>query len=206
MQKKAFCHAIIPKKKLFVNPYGVNLQMFYSMRGVERKYDVIIVGGWSYRKGCDLIVEACRQLKARFLHVGGIADVEFPTDENFTHINAVDEVKLAQYYNQARVFVLPSREDGFGMVLSQALACGLPVVCSKDTGGRDLRNFLDDKKWIIEMSETTVECLVECIREALALADTQPKNKRDYAGNAIEQLTWEAYGKRYSSFLHKIKK
>jgi hypothetical protein len=56
------------------------------------------------------------------------------------------------------------------------------------------------------MLETTVECLVECIREALALADTQSKDKRDYAGNAIKQLTWEAYGKRYSNFLHKITK
>jgi glycosyltransferase involved in cell wall biosynthesis len=165
-----------------------------------------MVGGWSYRKGCDLIIEACKNFKVRFLHVGGIVDMEFPPDKNFTHIDSVDEMWLVQYYNQAKVFVLPSQEDGFGMVLSQALACGLPIVCSKNTGGRDLRNFLDDKKWIIEMQETTVECLVECIREALALADTQFEGKRDYAGDAIKHLTWEAYGKRYSNFLHHITK
>jgi glycosyltransferase involved in cell wall biosynthesis len=101
---------------------------------------------------------------------------------------------------------LPSREDGFGMVLSQAIACGLPIVCSKDTGGRDLRNFLEDKKWIIEMPETTAECLATCVKEALKLADFQPEGKRDYVGNTIKQLTLEAYGRRYDEFLTKVKK
>jgi glycosyltransferase involved in cell wall biosynthesis len=203
--KESFLLHHYPEGKLFVNPYGVNLKMFYSQT-LEKKYDVIMVGAWSYQKGCDLIIEAGRKLKVRFLHVGGIVDVEFPVDNNFTHVNSVDETELVQYYNQSKVFVLPSRQDGFGMVLSQALACGLLIVCSKDTGGRDLRNFLDDKKWIIEMPETTVECLAECIEKALALADTQSEGKRNYAGNAIQHLTWEAYGKRYSNFLHQITK
>jgi glycosyltransferase involved in cell wall biosynthesis len=204
--KESFLSHNYPKEKLFVNPYGVSLHGFYSIQGMERKYDVIMVGGWSYRKGCDLIVEACRQLKVCFLHVGGIADIRFPADKNFTHVNSVDETQLVQYYNQAKVFVLPSREEGLALVQLQALACGLPIVCSKDTGGRDLRNFLDDKKWIIEMPETTTGCLIECIRKALAFTDTQPEGKRDYAGNAIKYLTWEAYGKRYSDFLHRITK
>jgi glycosyltransferase involved in cell wall biosynthesis len=204
--KESFLLHNYSEEKLFVNPYGVNLQNFHSIQEVSRKYDVIMVGAWSYQKGCDLIIEACRQLKVCFLHVGGIVDVEFPNDNNFSHINSVDELQLIQYYNQAKIFVLPSRQEGLALVQVQALACGLPVVCSKDTGGRDLRNFLDDKKWIIEMQETTVECLVECIREALTLADTQSEGKRDYAGDAIKHLTWEAYGKRYSNFLHQITK
>jgi glycosyltransferase involved in cell wall biosynthesis len=204
--KESFLSHNYSAEKLFINPYGVNLQNFYSIQGVARKYDVIMVGAWSYRKGCDLIIDACRQLKVSFLHVGGIVDVKFPSDENFIHINSVDELQLVQYYNQAKVFVLPSIEEGLALVQVQALACGLPVVCSKDTGGRDLRNFLDDTKWIIEMQETTVECLVECIREALALADTQSEGKRNYAGDAIKHLTWGAYGKRYSNFLHHITK
>ncbi|MDR0604811.1 MAG: glycosyltransferase family 4 protein [Bacteroidales bacterium] len=205
--KESFLKQNFPEQKLFVNPYGASLKRFYptDKPGID-SYDVIMVGQWSWRKGCDMIVEAIRKLNIRFLHVGALYDLPFPENENlFTHVNSVDETQLVQYYNQAKVFVLPSREEGLALVQAQALACGLPIVCSKDTGGRDLRDFLTDKKWIIEMQETTAECLADCIKEALALADIQPEGKRDYAGNDINQLTWEANGKRYGDFLIEIR-
>jgi glycosyltransferase involved in cell wall biosynthesis len=40
--------------------------------------------------------------------------------------------------SESHVLVLPSIEDGFGLVLSQALACGCPIVASTNTGGDDL--------------------------------------------------------------------
>lgn len=59
-----------PQQKLFVNNYGVDLSMFYPMPDVHKTYDVIMVGGWSLRKGCDLIVGAVQKLNLRMLHVG----------------------------------------------------------------------------------------------------------------------------------------
>jgi len=207
-QKRSFLEYNYPKEKLFVNPYGASLRQFYPTdKPTDDAYDVIFVGNWSYLKGCDLIVETIRRLNIRFLHVGSIIDLEFPKDINFTHINPVAQSELINYYKQAKVFILPSRTDGFGMVLSQAISCGLPIVCSKNTGAPDLKDFLDDKKWIIEMQEYTVDELGRCIKESLKLADTQPAGKRDYAGDALkDNLLWEAYGKRYNDFLTKINK
>jgi glycosyltransferase involved in cell wall biosynthesis len=205
---QSFLKHNFPKEKLFVNPYGVSLERFHATdKPPADSYDVIIVGQWCYRKGCDLLTDACLHiLGKKLLHVGSVIDCPLPDHHLFTHIDAVDESHLMNYYAQAKIFVLPSREDGFGLVLSQALACGLPIVCSKDTGGRDLRNFLNDKKWIIEMPRTTAECLAECIRDALILADSQSEGKRNYVGAAVKHLTWEAYGKRYDSFLQQITK
>jgi glycosyltransferase involved in cell wall biosynthesis len=204
--KESFLLYGCPEAKLLVNPYGTSLSQFYPTdKPSNDAFDVIFVGGWSYRKGCDLLTEACLHiLKKKLLHVGGIVDYPLPNHPLFTHVDAVNQPQLLDYYKQAKVFVLPSREEGLALVQPQALVCGLPIICSKDTGGRDLRNFLDDGKWIIEMSETTVECLAECIREALALANTQSEGKRNYAGGVIENLTWEAYGKRYNNNLKNI--
>ena len=95
--KQSFLLHCYPLEKLFLNPYGVDVSMFHPAPSVEKQYDLIMVGGWSLRKGCDLIIEAVRRTGLRFLHVGGIIDIEFPKDDNFTHIDPVDEKRLIDY-------------------------------------------------------------------------------------------------------------
>lgn len=191
-----------PERKLFVNPYGVDLSMFHPIENVEKEYDVIMVGGWGYRKGCDLIVDAIRQTNLRFLHVGSIVDMDFPDDEQFTHVPAVDQKDLIQYYNKAKVFVLPSREEGLAMVQAQAIACNLPLVGSKDSGAEDLKNIVEHPEYVTIINDFTPSSVLTAINTALK----QQKNMNGlkYAGNAAEKLTWEAYGKRYSDFINKI--
>ena len=198
---QSFREVNFPEERLFVNPYGVDVSLFQpTILDKEDVYDVLMVGGWSYRKGCDLLVKACLDiLKIRLLHVGGQVDYPLPEHPLFTHIDSVDQMKLPAFYKKAKIFCLPSREEGLALVQIQALASGLPIVCSKDSGGRDLHDFIPEEKWIIEMNEFTVEELVNCIKEGLHLAETQEQNiPRNYSGNALNNLTWEAYGKRYN--------
>src|SRR6185312_6414951 len=53
----------------------------------------------------------------------------------------VDEAEKADHFRLADAYVMPSRGEGFGFVLLEALACGIPVVASKADGGREaIRN------------------------------------------------------------------
>ena len=191
-----------PKDKLFINPYGVDLSMFKPLPNVEKKYDVIMVGGWSYQKGCDLIVGALKDTDIKFLHVGALVDIEFPTLPNFTHIDPVDQTQLINYYNMAKVSVLSSRQDGFGMVLAQAIACNLPLVGSVDTGTEDLRDMVECPEYITIIDKYTIECVKSAID--CGLEKYNQLDGKMYAGCAIEKLTWTAYGKRYAKFLKNI--
>lgn len=186
--------------KLFKNPYGVDLSMFGCQPNAKKMYDVIMVGGWSYRKGCDLIIEAIRRLGVKFLHVGSIVDMEFPSDQNFTHIDSVNQPELNKYYNQAKVFVLPSREEGLAMVQAQAIACNLPLIGSHNSGAEDLKQMVQNPKYITIINDYTVEAVADAITESLKNYETLGNSV--YAGDAIKNLTWEAYGKRYADFIN----
>lgn len=158
-------------QKLFVNPYGVDLSMFSCQPQITKKYDVVMVGGWSLRKGCDLIIEAIKKTKYSFLHVGSIVDLEFPQDTQFTHVPSVDQKELVNYYNQAKIFVLPSREEGLAMVQVQAIACNIPLVGSKDSGAEDLQALVDKPEYIRIIDEYSVDALIKAMDEALSYAE-----------------------------------
>lgn len=202
--KDSFEKYSFPAEKLFMNHYGVDLSMFYPTQLTEPCYDIIMVGGWSLRKGCDLIIDLCKTYKYSFLHVGSIVDLPFPNLENMHHIDSVNQKELVKFYAQAIVFLLPSREEGLAMVQAQAVSCGLPLVCSKDSGGRDLKKYVNDSAFIIEMKDNSITSLHDSIELALLLASKQ-NGVRNYAGDISANLSWEAYGRRYSNFLDSIR-
>ena len=192
----------INRQKLIINPYGVDLIAFPPTQlSDDEQFDLITVGGWRYEKGSDLLCELCKKYGYSLLHVGKIVNMPFPEIGNMKHVDSVPQSELTYFYSKAKVFVLPSRADGFGLVLCQAVSSGLPIVCSKETGGRDLRELIDDKQWIIEMEELTVEELKVCVDTALVLAHTQI-GVRNYTDK--ENLTWRKYGERYFSNLKNI--
>ena len=195
--KDSFIAKGIHKDKLLINPYGVDLEMFSPTKLCNKDfYDLLIVGSWSYRKGADLLTKFCSKHKYTLLHVGSIVDIEFPELPNMTHIDSVNQKELIKYYQKAKVFVLPSREEGLAMVQMQALVCGLPIVCSKDTGGRDLKKFLSDEKWIIEMESFDLEALHNSIEKGLEIS-AQQKGIRDQSKEIAQKLDWTSYGNRY---------
>ena len=126
--------------KLFKNPYGVDLEQFPQRKAIPSgPPTVLFVGGWTYRKGVDVLSAALEQLpEARLIHVGGGGDVSFPISERFVHYDSVPQWRLGEFYAQAHVFAIASREEGLALVQLQALASGLPLVCTDRTGGADL--------------------------------------------------------------------
>lgn len=201
--EKTFIDRGVCPNKLIVNPYGVNLEDFYPTE-CTKEYDLLFVGGWRYEKGCDLIIELCKKHpNLKFLHVGSIVGLEFPLLNNMTHVDAVDQKILVEYYKKAKIFVLPSRADGFGMVLIQALACGLPIVASNRTGASTIQDYLLEKEWINVMESIDIVSLEKCVTDALSQASRQ-NGLRNYSNECINSFSWEAYGRRYYTNLMNI--
>lgn len=202
--RQSFIDNGVAESKLFVNPYGVNIENFKPTALKQPAYDVIFVGIWCFRKGVDVLVSACQKFNLSLLHVGPLGDAPFPEEKLFTHIDPVEESRLPKFYEQAKVLCLPSREDGFGLVLFQAMRCGLPLVYSSETGGPDLRNLVSAKEYLFEFSELTPDALGKTLKQALDMADTQSGVRNYLTDGDLNNISWEAYGSRYNQFLKSI--
>lgn len=194
---------------LFKNPYGVDLDMFRPTPAPSNSSPVVLyVGKWSYQKGCDLLGEAFTKMdrSVKLLHVGPAGDAQFPSQDWFEHYEPCPQWELPFIYGQASVFVLASRQEGFGLVLAQALAAGLPIVCSDRTGGGDLTELLPPGSGVFLVPHDNAEMLAISIKEAIAWANKKfpPGTMRDLLGESRSELSWSAYGKRYEAKLTEV--
>ena len=188
------------ESKLMVNPYGVDLDLF-PQRDIARPAGpptVLFVGGWSLRKGADILSEAIRLLPGvQLIHVGKIEDVPFPSnDSQFKHIGSVQQWDLPKFYQNADALVLASREEGLALVQLQALASGLPLVCTTQTGGGDLALSPALAERISVVPPDNPEALASALSRTLDIFSTSWSS---LAEEDRASLSWTAYTQRYQA-------
>jgi alpha-maltose-1-phosphate synthase len=190
-------------RKLFVIPYGVDLDQFpLSSRTLPAEPTVLFVGNWSYRKGVDVLTKAIQKMEGvRLIHVGALTDANFPNHLRFVHHEPVAQWKLKHFYAAADVFVLASREDGFGYVLCQALASGLRLVCTDRTGGSDLANLPGLARLIRIVPSDDPDALRRALAEALDDA-TSARGVASITEAERQALAWRRYASQHLQLLN----
>ena len=107
-----------------------------SKLGVQEQKMVLGVGQFIYRKGWDILMQAAADLPEQVgvYLVGGRATQEYLGLKEKLHLKHVHFVDFqtkegtAAYYKAADLFVLPTREDIWGLVINEAMGYGLPVI------------------------------------------------------------------------------
>lgn len=145
-------HGVAPDK-VAVHRLGVNLGEFARrpdrVRDASRPLRLLFVGAMTPLKGLHYLLDAFSKLppdtELWLVGVlpgdpvlGRMIDDCVRSTGRVRVVGPVPQVELNAIYNQCDLFVLPSLSDGWGMVVSQALACGLPVVVSDMTGAKEL--------------------------------------------------------------------
>lgn len=104
--------------------------------GIPEKKVVLSIGQFIHRKGFDVLLQAAKKLDADtgVYIVGGEAPKEYLEMrqqlglDNVHFLGFKPRELLAKYYQAADVFVLPTREDIWGLVINEAMGYGLPVI------------------------------------------------------------------------------
>ena len=135
-----------PTERVDIVPMHFTAQHFQPGEApTDGKFRVLCVARICPVKGHVYLLEAWRKLalpNAELVLAGTMQRDMRPTlhryDGSFRYAGALDGPSLARLYQQASVVVLPSVQDGFGLVVSEALACGTPVIISDNVGARDI--------------------------------------------------------------------
>jgi starch synthase len=149
--KNSFLKRGYPAEKLLFCPLPVDLQAFTPAPGPRpagRPFTILHTGGLSLRKGAPYLLEAFRLIRKevpdavlRIRHhlredVTGV--LEKNSDLPIEWSGNIDFESHIRRYQTSDLLLFPSIEDGFAFVVAEALACGLPVITTPNTGASDL--------------------------------------------------------------------
>ncbi len=203
--RRSFLAHGVPEAKLAKIPYGARLDRFHPVDAPDpQKFTVLFVGQVTLRKGFLYLLDAFAKVKhphKELLVIGAVAPELRPllkkhSLEHVTFLGRVPNTELPGHYSRAHVFAFPSIEDGFGMVMGEAMACGCPVVATKNSGAEDL--FTDGVDgYIVEVGSANailnrLEILVQDPVLRLRLAESSLRKVRHLGG-------WDAYGSQMAA-------
>ena len=210
--KRTFVARGIGAEKIVVCPYGVDAGIFAAgavAGAAARKeragqpFTVLFLGQLCMRKGLHYLIEGYR--KARLpnsrLILAGAVDPQFRVVLEryrglYEETGSVPRSRVPDLYAAADVFVIASLADSYGLVVSEAMSAGLPVIVSENTGMADLiTNGREGFVVPIRNSDAIAERLTflqqnreECIRMGQAGAAT------------ARALDWSNYQNAFAAF------
>jgi D-inositol-3-phosphate glycosyltransferase len=132
----------VPKEKMTAIPNGIDLSKFRDL-GYEREGNTLLfVGRLSPVKRIDMLLRAVAIVKRKIPDVklrvigrdwGVKADLvqlakELRIDKNVEFLSEIPFESLVEHYNRAKVFVLSSKYEAFGITIMEAIGCHTPVV------------------------------------------------------------------------------
>jgi glycosyltransferase involved in cell wall biosynthesis len=207
---RSFVEMGVHLNKLRKIPYGVDVGRFRKVADSPRDcFEVLFVGQVSFRKGVPYLLEAFKALKhpKKRLRIVGAMQQEmrrFLRDRKFDGVDFLGPVpqrNLVSIMSSSHVMVLPSIEDGSGLVLGQAMACGCPIICSTNTGGEEL------------LPEHRKDFIVP-IRDSVAIANRldrlcQDAAERDRMSEEAVRIVkdlggWDDYGRQFGQVCHDL--
>lgn len=205
--KKTFELAGVQSDRIVVS--GLGSDGHSSSHGVSashahhNKLRILFVGQLNQRKGIGYLVEALEGLPSQSLELRliGPSSQEMRTAlraRGYDPEPAATKVSLAAAYEWADLLVLPSLAEGFGLVLTEAMAAGCPVLTTTHTGAPDfvqneIDGFIIEPKDSLALSRVLRRCienrsLLSSFRRSLSEREDFPSWER-YAERALDQLT-----------------
>ena len=208
--KRSLIYCGVDESKIKIVPYGTDCSKFvYKEKLVQSgPLKIIFVGSVDYRKGIHHLLNVISQFAADSVDVklvGAYAQEDsiykkYHTKSNIHFCGFVTHDILANYYHDSEEIVFPTLGEGFGMVVLEAMSCGLPVIISDLAGGNDVITEGVDG---FEFKAGDEGELFEKIKWFIENRDKIPQMARN-ARKKAESYTWDIYSQRLQKAIDEI--
>jgi glycosyltransferase involved in cell wall biosynthesis len=198
-------------RNVIVTPNSVNPSCFHPgarhhIPEMPAKY-ILFVGSLQPRKNLHTLLVAWDEIKHQYpdlwLIIAGdggsvFEKTELPSGERIRSMGYVDESDLPGLYAKATLFVLPSLDEGFGLPVLEAMACGTPVIASN---GGALPATIDGAGLIFSASapRSLSQVICECLENPALYASLVEKGLA-----RVKEFSWERTAELVWKTLHEI--
>ncbi len=195
----------VPAEKIVINPYGVSKNFFRERNTSKRKkLRFLYLGLMGPAKGLPLLLQLWNEYelhqKAELWLVGPTPtpfNLDLLKGPGITYKGKLPHDQLPPLLNDCDCMVFPSFFDGFGQVILEAMAAGLPVITTTATAGPDIiENGVDG----FLVSPGDKKGLAACMLEALA-DRTRLEDMSIRAREKARMFNWDSYGDRWKNIL-----
>lgn len=199
--KKTFLDQGFPENRILHSPYGVSLDQFYPMPKEDNVFRVIHCGAVSIRKGVIYLAQAFKKLNLPRAELWLVGHVDPFVGDHLRKLNVPGlkvlgpqkQSELAWFYSQCDAFCLASVEEGLAMVQPQAMACGLPIIHTENTGGADIVREGQDG-YCVPIRD--VEAIADRIFRLWSDRDLAKSMGDSARKRALDSISWARYGER----------
>ena len=179
-----------------VIPLGLNLpELSETIASPEQPYILLFLSRLHLKKGIENLLEAWEHLKPENwqLVIAGSGDDEYvktirskietlASKRSIKLVGAIEGEAKWNLYHRANLFVLPTFSENFGIVIAEALGCGVPVITTKGAPWSDLVTY--DCGWWIDVG---LDPLIVALKQAIALSCEERQAMGQRGRKLIEQ-------------------
>lgn len=192
----------IPSEKCALAPFGVDTSIFQCREAMPAHPRFVSVGTICLRKGYQYLFRAFHEVKkqmpeAELICIGNYK-IDFRRErpkweKTFTHVPHTSQAELAKLLRTCTAFVFPSQEEGLARSLIEALASGLPIIATHESGATTL--IEDGVQGFIVRGRDPAHIAAAMLRAASDRALNAEMSKAAFQTGSKEN-TWQDYGDR----------
>jgi glycosyltransferase involved in cell wall biosynthesis len=210
--RESYLSAGVPAERVHAIPVGVDVRRFRAADDVrderaetDRNFRFVYVGNATPRKGLHVLCGAMRLLRdagerCTATLIGSTGSLVDDAENGIRRVSWMSHDQLTRELARHDVLVLPSYFDSFGMVVAEAMACGLPVIVTENVGAKEMVTP-EVNGQVVPVGEA--EALAGAMRWFLANRDRLPEMSQA-ARLAAERYDWSHYRRRVVEFLQSL--